>query len=113
MNQPTQAVTDVPEFITDLDGGQFDRSLSIALSIVAAAVHDKQKSGEVNISMKFQPIAGSNQVRCVHTLSFKKPTDAGKVTEDEERSTVLFVGQFGKLSLAQPPLFGKQGELSN
>ena len=28
----TSAATDVAEFITDLDGGQFDRMLSIALS---------------------------------------------------------------------------------
>lgn len=112
MNQPTQAVTDVPEFITDLDGGNFDRSLSIALSLVASAVMDHQKNGQVNIAMKFQPIPGSHQVRCVHTLSFSKPTMDGKAAEETERSTVLFVGQFGKLSLAQPPLFGKQGELS-
>lgn len=104
MNQPTQAVTDVPEFITDLDGGQFDRSLSIALSTVAAAVVDNDRTGEVNIAMKIKPITGSHQVRVEHTLTFKRPSRDGKATEDVTRSTVMHVGKFGKLSLAQPSL---------
>lgn len=37
------AATDVSEFITDLDGGQFERMLSVALSQSAAAAVDKQK----------------------------------------------------------------------
>jgi hypothetical protein len=108
----TAAATDVGEFVSDLDGGQFERRLSIALSAVAAAVSDHGKKGEVVLKMKFVPIPGSQQVRCVHALSFVKPTMDGKATEQEERSTVLFVGQYGALSLAQPPLFGRQGELN-
>lgn len=38
------AATDVSEFITDLDGGQFERMLSVALSQSAAAAVDKQKT---------------------------------------------------------------------
>ena len=36
------AATDVAEFISDLDGGQFERMLSIALSQSAAATVDMQ-----------------------------------------------------------------------
>jgi hypothetical protein len=43
------AATDVSEFFTDLDGGIFERKLSIALSQVAAACTDHDKVGEVNI----------------------------------------------------------------
>lgn len=105
MNQnTTQAVTDVPEFISDLDGGQFDRALSIALSQVSAAVVDNDKVGEVNITMKIKPITGSHQVRVEHTLKFLRPTQDGKAAEEVKRSTVMHVGQYGKLSLAQPSL---------
>lgn len=104
-NPPTQAVTDVPEFITDLDGGQFDRALSIALSQTAAAVVDNDKVGEVNVAMKIKPIPGSHQVRVEHTLTFKRPTRDGKAAEEVTRSTVMHVGKGGKLSLAQQPLF--------
>lgn len=112
MTQPTQAVTDVPEFITDLDGGQFDRSLSIALSQTAAAVVDNNATGEVKITMKIKPITGSHQVRVEHTLEFKRPTMDGKASEVVARSTVMHVGQFGKLTLAQPPRRSSRSHLA-
>ncbi len=100
----TAAATDVAEFVTDLDGGLFDRKLSIALSQVAAAVVDHDKAGAVSISFAFKRIEGTTQVRCEHTLTFTKPTKDGEAGEKEKRSTVLHVGRFGKLSLAQPSL---------
>ena len=104
--ESSAAATDCSEFITDLDGGDFDFKLSLALSQVAAATVDNDKVGEVNISFKFERIPGTAQVRCVHTLKFSKPTLNGKSAEEEQRSTVLHVGKFGALSLAQPMLAG-------
>lgn len=103
----TAAATDVGEFIGDLDGSQFERMLSIALSQVAAAAVDHKKGGEVNISLSFKHLPGSQQVICEHTLKFSKPTMNGKSGEEAKRSTVLHVGKFGALSLAQPSLMGK------
>lgn len=111
-NQSTSAATDVGEFITDLDGGIFDRKLSIALSQVAAATVDNDKTGEVVVKLTFARIPGTSQVRCEHTLKYVKPTMDGKAGEEEKRSTVLHVGKFGALSLAQPSLMGKQGEIA-
>lgn len=105
------AATDVAEFFADLDGGIFERKLSIALSQVAAACTDHDKVGEVLIKLSFSQIPGTGQVRCEHTLKFVKPTLDGKSGEEEKRATVLHVGKYGALSLAQPPLMGKQGEL--
>lgn len=109
------AATDVGEFITDLDGGMFDRMLSIALSQTAAAVIDHEKVGEVTIKFKMSKIAGTQQLRLAHDIKFSKPTSMGRSSEETEGATVLFVGQFGRLSLAQPSLLDKarQGELPN
>ena len=96
----TSAATDVGEFITDLDGGVFDRKLSIALSQVAAAVVDHNKVGEVNLKFSFKKIPGTGQVHCEHQLKFVKPTLDGKAGEEEKRTTALHVGKFGALSLA-------------
>lgn len=43
----TQAATDVAEFVTDLDGGQFERMLATALSQVAAGTVDNDDKGPV------------------------------------------------------------------
>jgi hypothetical protein len=102
--QSTAAATDVAEFITDLDGGQFERLLSIALSQTAAAVVDNDKKGEVVIKLVIERIDGTHQVRIGHTLKFTKPTSMGKSSEDTGGASVLHVGKYGALSLAQPSL---------
>lgn len=104
------AATDVGEFITDLDGGNFDHMLSIALSKVAAAVVDREKKGKVSIELSFEHIKGTHQVRVAHSVKFVQPTTTGKVAEEAGGATVVHVGQYGRLSLAQPSLLDGQGQ---
>jgi hypothetical protein len=107
--------TDVASFLADLDGGQVERKLSIVLSKVAAAVVDHGKVGSVTFKFDFDQIEGTHQVKCKHTLAFARPTADGSASETESRSTVMHVGRFGQLSLAQPSLLerdkGRQGEI--
>lgn len=98
-SHPASAATDIGEFIADLDGGVFERKLSIALSQVAAAAMDNNKNGEVTLKFVFSKIPGTSQAQCEHTLKFSKPTMDGKATEEEKRSTPMHVGKFGSLSL--------------
>lgn len=108
----TAAATDVEEFLTDLDGGQFERKLSIALSQVAAACSDNpEKGGSVTLKFTFKAIKGTHQLVCKHALGFTRPTLDGSASEDETRDTVMYVGPFGRLSLAQQPLRTDQGHL--
>jgi hypothetical protein len=105
--ETTAAATDVSEFVSDLDGGMFERMLSIALSQTAAAVIDREKVGELSIKFKLEKIAGTHQLRLAHTLKFTKPTMTGRSSEETEGATVLHVGKYGALSLAQPSLLDK------
>jgi hypothetical protein len=116
LNTPdtSAAATDIPAVISDLDGGQFERLLSIALSQTAASVVDHGRMGEVTIKLKLEKIQGTSQIRLGHNLKFSKPTMTGKAGEETEGATVLHVGKFGALSLAQPSLLEKdrQGSLA-
>lgn len=103
----SRATTDVPELISDLEAGQFEQMLSIALSQVAAAVVDREKKGSVEIKLNFEHIKGTQQVRLGHVVTFKRPTMTGKATEEAAGATVLHVSKGGRLSLAQPDLLGK------
>lgn len=106
------AATDVPELVSELDGGMFEHMLSVALSQTAARVIDHGKVGEINVKLKLEKIPGTSQIRLGHTLKFAMPTSTGKSSEETEGATVLFVGRFGRLSLAQPSLLDdKQGNL--
>lgn len=116
VNNPGAAVTDVGEFFTDLDGGMFDRMLSVALSQVAASVVDHDRKGKVRIDFAFEHIKGTHQVRLAHTVRFERPTMAGKASEEQSGATVMHVSKGGRLSLSQPDLFDekpqRQGSLS-
>lgn len=93
------AQTDVSAFITDLDGGQFDRMLSVALGQVAAGVVDNNKVGEVAVKFTIERIPGTHQVNVKHQLKFVKPTMDGKASEEATRKTVMHVGKNGVMSL--------------
>lgn len=99
-NQSLSAATDVAEFMQELDGGMFERSMSIALSQVAAASVDNERAGEVSVKFSFTRIPGTSQVHCKHTLKFSRPTANGKSSEEEARTTALHVGKYGKLTIA-------------
>ena len=108
----TSAATDVGEFITDLDGGQFDRMLSIALSQVAAGTVDNDGKGEVVVKFSFTKVPGASQVICNHALKFSRPTASGRASEETSRKTALHVGKFGRLTLApenQMAMFDRTG----
>ena len=104
----SRAATNVPEFMGELDGGQLEHMLSVALSEVAAAVVDREKKGEVALSFKIEHIKGTSQVRIEHITKFKKPTMSGAASEEAKGATVMHVGRFGKLSLAQPSLLDNE-----
>jgi len=100
--KPESAATDIAEFFAELDGGNFDTKLSVALSQVAAAAMDNEKTGEVSIKFEFKRIPGTAQIHCSHTLKFVRPTLDGKAGEEEKRTTPMHVGKYGKLTFAPP-----------
>ena len=109
----TRSATDVPEFVQELDGGQFEPMYSAALSEVASAVTRHERKGEVTLALKFEHIKGTSQVRIEHVTKFAKPTASGKASEESKGATVMHVGPYGRLPLAQPSLLdhAKQTEI--
>lgn len=112
----TSAATDVAEFFTDLDGGQFERMLSVALSKTAAAVTDNKLKGKVVIELEMKPVTGTSMVHVQHQLKFQHPTRDGEAIERVKRTTTLHVGKYGALSLvpeSQIPLLDRAGQVTN
>lgn len=106
--RPPSAATDVTEFISDLDGGQFELLLSQALSESAAATVDHKRKSLVVVTFSIDKITGTHQVQIQHDLKFSRPTSLGKVTQETSGQTVLHVGAGGALSLAQPSLLERE-----
>lgn len=106
--------TNVPEFISDLDGGVFAEKLSAVLSDVASAVIDHGEKGQVKVTLDLSRIATSHQVEIKHKLEFSRPTARGAQSEHEVTRTPMYVGPKGALTFFpenQGQFFGKRGEV--
>lgn len=108
---PSAIATDVGTFIGELEAGLFESQLSVALSETAAAVvdHESKKGAKVTITLDFEHIAGTSQVRIGHAVKFERPTRFGKRAESCKGASVMHVGKRGRLSVTQPEIDGMQG----
>lgn len=110
-----QGATDVGQFLSDLDGGQFERMLGKALSDVAAGTVDNEGKGSVVLKLDFEKVPGAHQVICKHSLTYARPTSSGKASEQSTRKTALHVGKYGRLSFvpeSQFPMFTRTGDVA-
>jgi hypothetical protein len=109
------ASTNVADFFADLDGGVFERGLSVALSQVAGSTCEHDGTGEVVIKLNFKRVPGAAMVHCEHTLQFTRPTADGSAGEKQKRTTTMHVGKNGKVTLApenQLAMFDRSGEVA-
>lgn len=93
---------DFTETLQDLDAGAFVAKLSRAIQESAEGTvyqGDKNKQGKVTVSFTMKRIEGSQQLAVEHKLSYEKPTKNGKTGETDTTTTVLYVGQRGRLTI--------------
>ena len=105
--------TNIVEVIGDLDAGVFAQKMEHALHAVAEGVVATGKAGKVTITFDIKQIATSNQVAVKHKLAFVRPTNNGKIAEENTTETPMHVGVRGKLTLfpeSQAELFAKAEE---
>lgn len=84
--------TDSNEFLTDLDGGNFDADLMKVLAINAMSSIEQERVSKVSINFKLTPIGGGHQVMVEHTISYDRPTSKGSMTEKQSGKTPMYVG---------------------
>lgn len=104
-------MSDVAEFIGELDAGVFEEKLARILGDTAMAAMANSKEGEVTLKFKIKPMSPS-QANVSHTIEFKAPTKNGKKSETNTTATLLYVGAKGKMSLFpenQTQMFDKKG----
>jgi hypothetical protein len=111
---PPVAQTDVHEFLSELDGGNFETRLARALSTAAAAAFDHDAKAKVTVEFTLTRIPDTlAQVRVEHRLAYKRPTQLGSSAEDAKNATVMHIGFGGVLSILPPGVtVGGQGSLN-
>jgi hypothetical protein len=89
------------ELFDQLDAGIFRQKVSKAFADVALGVAIHGKKGKVILTFDFDRIGESTQVEMVHKVHFAKPTERGKVIEENTTSTPLHVGIGGVLTVLE------------
>lgn len=96
MNENTPA-----ELFDQLDAGIFREKVARAFADVALGVAIHGKKGRVLLTFDFARIGESTQVEMTHRVQFSKPTERGKVIEENTTSTPLHVGVGGALTVLE------------
>ncbi|WP_413734376.1 hypothetical protein ACL2XP_18050 [Sodalis sp. RH21] len=109
-------MTDVKEFISDLDGGVLENKIAAALNTAALGVLNNGGKGKVVVELDFSRMSNSmeeKRVMIVHKLKYVSPTPRGKASEEDSTETPMYVGRGGKLTIMQEDqgqLFSMKGD---
>ncbi len=82
--------TDVQAFIGELDGGVFETKIGAVLSEVASGVMNTKTKGKVSLNLEIE-----------HKLSYVRPTNRGKISEEDTTETPMYVNRGGRLTILQ------------
>lgn len=89
------------EVLGEVDGGVMERIVSKAMCDMAASIMDQKRDGKIVLTMSMSHIKNTTQLNIKTSVKTQMPTmDEGERTEMVKRDTAMFVGKFGKLSVA-------------
>ncbi len=92
--------TDVQAFIGELDGGVFETKIGAVLSEVSSGVMNTKTKGKVSLNLEIEPF-DENRVKIKHKLSYVRPTNRGKISEEDTTETPMYVNRGGRLTILQ------------
>ena len=98
----TEAAPDILRTIAELDAGALEADLRAAAGDVAKAVRDidsKKTQGKLNLTLTFTRAKGSGQLVIAHKMSYQKPTETGKLSEESGGETAVYVNSRGNCTI--------------
>ncbi|HBQ7263246.1 TPA: hypothetical protein L8Q31_004519 [Klebsiella pneumoniae] len=97
-------MTNVPDFLGELDAGVFINKIAGALNTAALGVLNNGSKGKVVLTFDIDRMGNSieeKRVMIKHKLQYITPTQRGKVSEEDTTETPMFVNRGGKLTILQ------------
>lgn len=87
------------DVLSELDAGLFMTKFEAALREAGEAAIQSGKQSKVVIELKFDAIENSRQVKCTHKLANVIPRLTGKNSDEDIKSTPIYVHSDGALSI--------------
>lgn len=97
-------MTNVPDFLGELDAGVFMNKIAGALNTAALGVLNNGSKGKVVLTFDIDRMGNSieeKRVMIKHKLQYVTPTPRGIVSEEDTTETPMFVNRGGKLTILQ------------
>jgi hypothetical protein len=97
-------MTNVPDFLGELDAGVFMNKIAGALNTAALGVLNNGSKGKVVLTFDIERMGNSieeKRVMIKHKLQYVTPTPRGKASEEDTTETPMFVNRGGKLTILQ------------
>ncbi|HCC2509933.1 TPA: hypothetical protein M4169_004972 [Klebsiella pneumoniae] len=97
-------MTNVPDFLGELDAGVFINKIAGALNTAALGVLNNGSKGKVVLTFDIDRMGNSieeKRVMIKHKLQYITPIPRGKVSEEDTTETPMFVNRGGKLTILQ------------
>ena len=97
-------MTNVPDFLGELDAGVFINKIAGALNTAALGVLNNGSKGKVVLTFDIDRMGNSieeKRVMIKHKLQYITPTPRGKGSEEDTTETPMFVNRGGKLTILQ------------
>ncbi|HBR1419131.1 TPA: hypothetical protein L9L58_004349 [Klebsiella quasipneumoniae subsp. similipneumoniae] len=97
-------MTNVPDFLGELDAGVFINKIAGALNTAELGVLNNGSKGKVVLTFDIDRMGNSieeKRVMIKHKLQYITPTPRGKVSEEDTTETPMFVNRGGKLTILQ------------
>ncbi|HBQ4452402.1 TPA: hypothetical protein L7185_001717 [Klebsiella pneumoniae subsp. pneumoniae] len=97
-------MTNVPDFLGELDAGVFINKIAGALNTAALGVLNNGSKGKVVLTFDIDRMGNSieeKRVMIKHKLQYITTTPRGKVSEEDTTETPMFVNRGGKLTILQ------------
>lgn len=73
---------------------------ALFLSEVASGVMNTKTKGKVSLNLEIEPF-DENRVKIKHKLSYVRPTNRGKISEEDTTETPMYVNRGGRLTILQ------------
>lgn len=97
----TPTAPDILRTLGELDAGALEADLRTAAADVARAVRDidSKTTGKLTLDLTFTRAKGSGQLVISHKLSYRKPTESGRLSEESAGETACYVNDRGHCSI--------------
>ena len=76
------------------------RHHNFMLCEVASGVMNTKTKGKVSLNLEIEPF-DENRVKIKHKLSYVRPTNRGKISEEDTTETPMYVNRGGRLTILQ------------